>query len=256
MRAKIDINEVETRTKIRAKYLRAIENEEWGLLPGDVYAKSFLRTYADYLGLDSRQLIDDYSAATSARPTTRCGRSPPWAASATAGIEESAPRRLPRQPRGPLIPPWVLIGVVLVAIVVALYFVGSTRATATPTTSTPTQPRPRPPRRPAHRHHRRQGAHGRPATVKLQLVPTGAVYVCLVNGARQAPDPRADLQRRPDDPDQDLVQAAADARQRLGEDEGQRRHRAGARRPASPIGFDLTPATHTLLPAGKQPQCA
>ena len=33
MRAKIDINEVETRTKIRAKYLRAIENEEWALLP-------------------------------------------------------------------------------------------------------------------------------------------------------------------------------------------------------------------------------
>ena len=60
MRAKIDINEVETRTKIRAKYLRAIENEEWGLLPGDVYVKSFLRTYSEYLGLDSRQLIDDY----------------------------------------------------------------------------------------------------------------------------------------------------------------------------------------------------
>ena len=60
MRAKIDINEVETRTKIRAKYLRAIENEEWDLLPGDVYVKSFLRTYGEYLGLDSRQLIDDY----------------------------------------------------------------------------------------------------------------------------------------------------------------------------------------------------
>src|ERR1700734_4143535 len=60
MRAKIDINEVETSTKIRAKYLRAIENEEWALLPGDVYVKSFLRTYGDSLGLDSRQLIDDY----------------------------------------------------------------------------------------------------------------------------------------------------------------------------------------------------
>ncbi len=47
MRAKIDINEVEVRTKIRAKYLRAIENEEWDLLPGEVYVKSFLRTYGD-----------------------------------------------------------------------------------------------------------------------------------------------------------------------------------------------------------------
>ena len=60
MHAKIDINEVEVRTKIRAKYLRAIENEEWDLLPGEVYAKSFLRTYGEFLGLDTRQLVDDF----------------------------------------------------------------------------------------------------------------------------------------------------------------------------------------------------
>src|SRR5438067_10916457 len=60
MRAKIDINEVEAHTKIRAKYLRAIENEEWDLLPGDVYAKSFLRTYGDFLGLDSRMLVAEF----------------------------------------------------------------------------------------------------------------------------------------------------------------------------------------------------
>ena len=59
MRARIDISEVEARTKIRAKYLRAIENEEWDLLPGPVYAKSFLRTYGDFLGLDSRMLLDE-----------------------------------------------------------------------------------------------------------------------------------------------------------------------------------------------------
>src|ERR1700756_306808 len=60
MRARSDISEVEAQTKIRAKYLRAIENEEWDLLPGPVYAKSFLRTYGDYLGLDSRRLIDEF----------------------------------------------------------------------------------------------------------------------------------------------------------------------------------------------------
>ena len=60
MRARIDMTEVEARTKIRAKYLRAIENEEWDLLPGPVYVKSFLRTYGDFLGLDSRMLIDEY----------------------------------------------------------------------------------------------------------------------------------------------------------------------------------------------------
>src|SRR5215469_18110967 len=60
MRARIDISEVEVSTKIRAKYLRALENEEWDLLPGPVYVKSFLKTYGDFLGLDSRLLVDEF----------------------------------------------------------------------------------------------------------------------------------------------------------------------------------------------------
>ena len=60
MRARIDISEIESETKIRAKYLRALENEEWDLLPGPTYVKSFLRTYADALGLDSRLLLEEY----------------------------------------------------------------------------------------------------------------------------------------------------------------------------------------------------
>src|SRR6266436_2955005 len=81
IRARIDMSEVETRTKIRAKYLRAIENEEWDLLPGPVYVKSFLRTYGDYLGLDSRMLVEEYKARyegpidnESARPVASLAR--------------------------------------------------------------------------------------------------------------------------------------------------------------------------------------
>jgi cytoskeletal protein RodZ len=62
MALKIDVHEVEEATKIRAKYLRALENEEYNLLPGSAYVKSFLRTYADYLELDSRALVDQYRA--------------------------------------------------------------------------------------------------------------------------------------------------------------------------------------------------
>src|SRR4051812_7988155 len=60
MRARIDISEIESETKIRAKYLRALENEEWDLLPGPTYVKSFLRTYAEALGLDARLLLEEY----------------------------------------------------------------------------------------------------------------------------------------------------------------------------------------------------
>src|SRR6187549_3563075 len=60
MRNRVDISDVEAQTKIRAKYLRALENEEWDLLPGPTFVKSFLRTYADALGLDSRALLEEY----------------------------------------------------------------------------------------------------------------------------------------------------------------------------------------------------
>jgi hypothetical protein len=60
MREHRDIAEFEARTKIRAKYLRALEDEEWALLPGYTFAKAFLRTYADMLGLDGRMLVDEF----------------------------------------------------------------------------------------------------------------------------------------------------------------------------------------------------
>ena len=59
-RANLDIMDFEVRTKIRAKYLRALEDEEWSLLPGYTFTKGFLRTYADMLGLDGRALVDEF----------------------------------------------------------------------------------------------------------------------------------------------------------------------------------------------------
>jgi helix-turn-helix protein len=59
-RQKLDIETVEQQTKIRTKYLRALENEEWDVLPGHPYAKGFLRTYAQLLGLDGDALVDEY----------------------------------------------------------------------------------------------------------------------------------------------------------------------------------------------------
>jgi cytoskeleton protein RodZ len=60
MRDGRDVSEIEQLTKIRAKYLRALENEEWALLPGPTFTKGFLRSYAEVLGLDARSLIDEY----------------------------------------------------------------------------------------------------------------------------------------------------------------------------------------------------
>ena len=63
MRQRLDIADVEAKTKIRAKYLRALENEEFSMLPGPTFVKTFLRTYAEALGLDPHVLVEEYRAA-------------------------------------------------------------------------------------------------------------------------------------------------------------------------------------------------
>jgi cytoskeleton protein RodZ len=54
--------EIELATKIRAKYIRALEEEDFTAIPGDAYIRGFLRTYAEYLGLDGDVYVDEYGS--------------------------------------------------------------------------------------------------------------------------------------------------------------------------------------------------
>lgn len=49
-------------TKIRPKYIQALENDEFSTLPGDAYVKGFLRSYAGYLGIDAEVIVEEYSS--------------------------------------------------------------------------------------------------------------------------------------------------------------------------------------------------
>ena len=59
-RSGLELREVEQRTKIRIKYLQALEDEDWSELPSTAYAKGFLRTYGELLGLDGEALVDEF----------------------------------------------------------------------------------------------------------------------------------------------------------------------------------------------------
>jgi cytoskeleton protein RodZ len=239
MRAKIDINEVETGTKIRAKYLRAMENEEWDLLPGEVYVKSFLRTYGDYLGLDTRQLSDDFRRRYE-RP-------------ADHELRPIAPlgRERDRPPRRPRVPPWAIIGAVLVIVVVALWFVGKLNSGSSPQTKTQTSSRTT--HRPRH-HPRKRARRVVPKVVKLQLQPTGTVYVCLVDGTGKKLIPGqifAVGQRIP-------TETASKMLLTLGNNNVKMKVN-GASIPVSAsagsIGYRLVPGGHSSLPTAQQPKC-
>ena len=62
LRQGLEFVEVEQATKIRGKYLRALEDEQFDILPGQTYVKGFLRTYAEYLGLDGQLYVDEYNS--------------------------------------------------------------------------------------------------------------------------------------------------------------------------------------------------
>ena len=244
MRARIDMTEVEARTKIRAKYLRAIENEEWDLLPGPVYVKSFLRTYGDFLGLDSRMLVDEYKrqyerpSDHELRPIT------------------SLSRERERAARGPLIPPWVLVGVVLVGIVVALYFVGSHKGGKSPPAVgryEPADDDQRPRHRTPQASQEPAAQASSPKTVTLQLVPTATVYVCVVNGAGTkliAGQTFAAGQTIPTEKATKLLIT-------LGNSSVQMKVNGKIVQVArgSPIGYSITPSAMTSLPSSQQPTC-
>jgi len=58
----LDYGEVELATKIRAKYIRALEDEEFEILPSATYIKGFMRSYAEFLGLDGQLYVDEYNS--------------------------------------------------------------------------------------------------------------------------------------------------------------------------------------------------
>ena len=62
VRRGVDFAQAELATKIRGKYLRALEEEHFEVLPAETYVKGFLRTYAEYLGLDGQLYVDEYNS--------------------------------------------------------------------------------------------------------------------------------------------------------------------------------------------------
>jgi cytoskeleton protein RodZ len=183
MSARIDVSEIEAETKIRAKYLRALENEEWDLLPGPTFVRSFLRTYAQALGLDGKALVEEYRLNYE-RPSEA-------ALEPIVSSPQSARGRVPgsRPSRGYM----AIVGVVLVVIVLLIVGLLSNGGGSSSKNTSGTA---------AQSHAKHTGGHARPSrhsshptttaspVVALSLRPSAAVYVCLIdndNGRKLIP---------------------------------------------------------------------
>lgn len=247
MRSRIDISEVEQGTKIRAKYLRALENEEWEQLPGPAYVKSFLRTYAEALGLDAKLLVEEYKLRHERLSETELQPIRPG-----PPVRRRAPAA--RIPRG------AVVAVIVLGLIGALYWLGRS-SDDNPAQTTQADP-PSTTRTDGSRTSAggdEQDDDGRPSRrsasrrVRLRVEATAPVYVCLEAGGRQliAGETFQAGQRS-------RTFRARRFRINLGNGAANLRINGRLRdvpESSDPIGYEITRRGRRALPDGQRPDC-
>ena len=123
----LSLEEVENATKIRKRYLVGLEREDYGRLPDAVYAQGFLKTYANYLGLDGEELSREFRDRRKPRRERGISYGAPKKSEfdqplINPGELGTAPGR--RSVSGPTIVSLLVALLVLITVVGALYFVG------------------------------------------------------------------------------------------------------------------------------------
>ncbi len=176
-RRRVELAQVEEATKIRGRFLLAIENEEWDALPGEAYVGAFIRTYAAYLGLDGARLA--------AQRRQEVGESRPGERLLGSDPNQVTPR--PERPaRQPRLAPRTLALLVSAGLVAVLVVVGVLSGGD----ESPEAPEPEPaPGRQAARGQSDEspGSSAAPAArrgagLSLHLTATAEVWVCLLDG--------------------------------------------------------------------------
>jgi cytoskeleton protein RodZ len=121
IRRGLTIKDVEDVTKIRSRYLEALEEDDFEVMPGSTFARAFLRTYATFLKLDGDALVDEY------RRSYETGKEEPGLLRSEAvqqprsrTVAERKKRRVRRNQRG-----YAIVGVLAVVAVFLLAWFGA-----------------------------------------------------------------------------------------------------------------------------------
>jgi hypothetical protein len=166
-RREIELSEVEATIKIRVRYLRAIEDEDWDALPGVAYTRGFIRTYGYYLGLDGERLADEYrhGAAGGDRAPKRVEPA-------------SMPRSRERRISGRLVAAAACLTLAALVVVVALAGGGGNDGSSRSTVAGESRGR-------AEQAGSGQNAPAPKRGVTVRLVATAEVWTCLLDADRR-----------------------------------------------------------------------
>jgi hypothetical protein len=238
-RRHLGLPDVEAATKIRGRYLQAIENEDWEQLPGDTYARAFIRTYGSFLGLDGERLAEEQRQERgSMRPGERLPR------------VEPRPGRVARE-RGPSrVSPRLVAFIVSALLVVALIVVGLSSGGSNSSEAGKAQG--------AGGPRNAKKAKPKPAVPghSLMLTANGEVWVCLLNGKGNAlVKGRVLFPGETEGPFRSgsFTVALGNGAVTMNVD-GQQQNLP---QPSSPIGFEVNPQGSVReLPEGERPTCS
>lgn len=169
----MDVKEAEERTKIRARYLRALEAEDWEILPAPAYVRGFLRAYGQILGLDGGMLADEFRRRHETAPTPNAAAEP---------VLKDRPRS-PGGSRPPAGNP-LLIGLGIAVVLVLLIFgiIGLLGGDDDPEGEPPDRKGDR--ARAERMLERRGGGSSSLERIDLRIEPLSAAQVCVVGGGR------------------------------------------------------------------------
>lgn len=109
---KLSIEQVNRETKISVQTIRALEEDDFGAFPSETYVKGFVRTYAEFLGLDGNKLWSMIGTRTAAQSA---GPGPSWEIEGGLREERLGP---PRWIRQFMIPALIAVVIVLVILLV------------------------------------------------------------------------------------------------------------------------------------------
>ena len=238
--AGIQLDDAERTIRIRIRYLDALENEEWDVLPGDAYVRGFLHTYADFLGLDGAALVDEYDRQEVPAQAQR-SMDAPFEPPRTMDGGNPTMRRIG----------WgaIFVAAALAALFIVLGITGGSSQS---------------PKNNLHQHHRGGDKQGSaqsstttttPSEATVSLTPTGTVWVCLVDQSGKALVNGETLTTG----DSRGPFKAKDMQLTLGNGEIQvelNGKQVSIPSAANPVGFDLTPQGAKPLSTADSPTCA
>ncbi len=111
----LSLEAVEEETKIRRKYIQALEQEQFQILPGSIYAKAFLKNYAKFLGIKVEEIMEEYRLQYPDQTAPEETLAPP--------VEKVRVKAKTKTQEGPRYWVYVISAIIIIGVIISILYV-------------------------------------------------------------------------------------------------------------------------------------